>query len=136
MFATVLIHVTAVFAKLGMFFIIPRLHTVEQVRRFLERYRPYERVVDIILWVTGLLLCYFAKWQMMRQTWMIVSLLLYLLVFVLIRVVLTRSLMQISESKKLLAKEELSKLRISNWCVALIAVGLLGIISYLMTVRP
>lgn len=136
MFATVIIHVVAVFAKLGMFFVVPRLRTVEQVRYFLQKYRPYERVVDIVLWITGLLLCYFAKWQMMRQTWMIVSLILYLLVFVLIRVVLTRELVNISESKKLLATTELAKLRTSNWCVAVIAVALLGIISYLMTTRP
>lgn len=88
----IVVHVCAVIAKLRIFFVIPRLSTVAEVTRFLQRYRPFERTVDWILWITGAGLLYFASWQMLRQTWMIVSLVLYLLVFVMVRFALTKEL--------------------------------------------
>ena len=132
----IVVHVTAVLAKLTIFVIIPRLKTVDSVRRVLTKYRPYERTADTVLWVTGAGLVYFASWQMLRQTWMIASIILYLLVFLAIRFALTREMEKIAQSKKLLATEELKRLRTNNWCVATVAVAFLGLIGYLMLNKP
>lgn len=132
----IIIHVSAVLAKLSVFFAIPRLRTVEQVKLFLKKYRPFERSADWILWLTGAGLVYFASWQMMKQAWMIASIILYIIVFVLIRFALTKEMEKISDSKKLLAEAELKKLRVSNWCIGIIAVVFLGIIAYLMMTKP
>ncbi len=130
------VHVTAVLAKLSIFVMIPRLKTIEHVRSFLKKYRPFERGADWVLWITGLGLLYFASWKMLRQTWMIASIALYLLVFFFIRFALTRELQKIAGSKKLLAKDEFKRLRTNNWCVATLAVAFLGIIAYLMITKP
>lgn len=132
----IVVHVCAVVSKLSVFFVIPRLTSVQAVQGFLRKFRPYERGADWILWLTGAGLLYFASWQMLRQTWMIVSILLYLLVFVMIRYALMKELVKISNSKKLLATEELRKLRVNNWCVGIIAVILLGVIASLMMAKP
>lgn len=132
----IVVHVTAVLSKFSLFFAIPRLRSVEAVRGFLAKYRPFERAIDGVLWLTGALLIYFTSWQMLRQTWMIVAIALYLLVFVTIRVAITRVLRQIAGSKKLYAHDELKRLRTNNWCVGILAAVLLGIIAYLMMVKP
>lgn len=132
----IILHVTAVLAKLSVFFAIPRLRSVEQVTAFLRRYRPLERAADWILWLTGAALLYFTSWKMLRQTWMLASIFLYLLVFLLIRFALTKELHNIAASKKVLATAELAKLRVSNWCVGIIAIAFLGIIAYLMMTKP
>ncbi|WDL98213.1 DUF2269 family protein [Alicyclobacillus sp. ALC3] len=132
----IVVHVSAVIAKLGVFFRIPRLQSVAEVNGFLKRYKPYERTADWILWVTGAGLLYFASWQMLRQTWMIVSIGLYLLVFVMVRYALMKELEKIASSKKLLATDELKRLRINNWCVGIITVVLLGVIATLMMTKP
>lgn len=136
MILILILHIVAVLSKLTVFLVIPRLDSVASVRTFLVRYRPFERTADVVLWITGLLLLYFARWSMLRQTWMIVSIALYLLVFIAIRFGLTRELNRISDSKKLLATEELKRLRVNNWCVGLLAVGLLAVIAYLMMTQP
>ncbi|MDQ0189970.1 DUF2269 family protein [Alicyclobacillus cycloheptanicus] len=136
MIPLIVVHVVAVIAKLSVFFVIPRLANVEAVQGFLARYRPFERTADWILWITGAGLLYFASWQMLRQTWMIVSLALYLLVFVMIRYALMKELEKIANSKKLLAAEELRRLRVNNWCVGIISVVLLGVIASLMMTKP
>ena len=130
------LHIAAVLAKLSLFFAIPRLKSVEHVKAFLRRYRPFERSADVTLWVTGASLIYFASWKLLFQSWMLISLGLYLLVFLLIRFVLTRELRSIAQSKKLLAAEELGKLRVSNWCVGIIAAVFLAVIAYLMMTKP
>lgn len=132
----IVVHVSAVVAKLGVFFRIPRLQSVADVKTFLQRYKPYERTADLILWITGAGLIYFASWQMLRQTWMLVSIGLYLLVFVMVRYALMKELQKIGASKKLLATDELKKLRVNNWCVGIISVVLLGIIATLMMTKP
>ncbi len=132
----IVIHVSAVLAKLGIFFVIPRLNSVEQVRHFVERYRPVEKAADWILWLTGAGLVAFSSWHILLQTWMLVSIGLYLIVFLAVRFALTRELEKIAESKKLYARDELKKLRTNNWCVGILAVALLGIIAYLMMTQP
>ena len=132
----IVMHVTAVLSKFSLFFAIPRLKSVEAVKSFLAKYRPFERTADWILWITGAFLIYFSSWQLLRQSWMIVSLALYLLVFISIRFALTGYLRKIADSKKLYAHDELKRLRTNNWCVSIIAVVLLGIIAYLMMVKP
>lgn len=136
MIPLIVVHVSAVLSKFSLFFAIPRLKTVEGVQKFLAKYRPFERAIDAVLWITGALLIYFTSWQMLRQTWMIVALALYLFVFVSIRFALTRVLQGIADSKKVFAHEELARLRTNNWCVGILAVVLLGIIAYLMMVKP
>lgn len=132
----IVVHICAVVAKLSVFFRIPKLTNVESVQGFLRRFRPYERTADWTLWITGAGLLFFARWQMLRQTWMIVSIALYLLVFVMIRYALMKELEKISNSKKLLAADELRRLRVNNWCVGIIAVVLLGVIASLMMTKP
>lgn len=132
----IVVHIVAVLSKLTVFFAIPQLNSVDSVRRFTARYRPFERTADAVLWLTGGGLLYFASWSMLRQTWMIVSLALYLFVFLSIRYALTRELRKISDSKKLYAAEELRKLRTNNWCVGILAVVILGVIAYLMMAKP
>lgn len=132
----IIVHVTAVLSKLTLFVAIPRLKSVEHVRTFLRKYRPFERSADVVLWITGAGLIYFTSWRMLQQTWMLVAIALYLLVFVAIRFALTRELRNISQSKKQLASEELKRLRTNNWCVGIIAVVFLGIIAYLMMTKP
>jgi hypothetical protein len=132
----IVIHVSAVLAKLGVFFVIPRLNSVEQVRRFVQRYRPVEKTADWILWLTGAGLVAFTRWRILLQTWMLVSIGLYLIVFLAVRFALTRELENIAESKKLYARDELKRLRTNNWCVGILSVVLLGIIAYLMMTQP
>jgi hypothetical protein len=132
----IVIHVSAVLAKLGVFFVIPRLDSVEQVRRFVQRYRPVEKTADWILWLTGAGLVAFTSWRILLQTWMLVSIGLYLIVFLAVRFALTRELENIAESKKLYARDELKRLRTNNWCVGILSVVLLGIIAYLMMTQP
>jgi len=132
----IVVHVSAVLAKMSIFFAIPRLQSVDAVRRFRVRHRKFERVADAILWLTGVALLFFARWQMLRQTWMLVSIGLYILVFLAMRYALTKELEKISESKKKLAAEELKRLRTNNWCVAILAVVLLGVIAWLMMTKP
>lgn len=136
MIVLIVVHVTAVLAKLSIFVMIPRLQDVQQVRDTLVRYKPFERIADWILWLTGAGLLYFASWQMLKQAWMFISIALYLLVFIAIRFALTREMEKISQSKKLYARDELKRLRTNNWCVATTAVGLLGVIAYLMVNKP
>ncbi|MDP9727602.1 DUF2269 family protein [Alicyclobacillus tolerans] len=130
------VHLIAVCSKLTIFFAIPRLRSVAGVTRFIQRYRPFETTANILLWITGGLLVLFSSLKMLEQAWMIISLLLYLLVFVAIRYGLFRELQKISDSRKILAEAELKRLRVSNWCIGILAVALLAIIAYLMSVQP
>lgn len=132
----IVVHVSAVLAKMSVFFVVPKLQNVEQVRDFLRRYRPFERAANWVLWLTGLSLLWLFNFRMLRQTWMIVSLALYLLVFVTIRYGLMRELHKISASKKLMAGDELRRVRVNNWCVGIISVVLLGVIASLMMSKP
>jgi hypothetical protein len=62
--------------------------------------------------------------------------LLYILLFVIIRAVMFRRLRLIAENRKMFAREELQILRTESWCVAIVAVGLLGGIGFLMATKP
>lgn len=132
----IVIHVMAVISKLSLFFIVPRLHSVEQVRHFIQRYKPFERGANWVLWITGAGLLFLARWKILMETWMLVSIGLYLLVFFFIKFALIRELEKVADSKKLLAVSELGRLRVNNWCVGILSVVLLGVIAYLMMAKP
>jgi uncharacterized membrane protein SirB2 len=134
--ALIIVHVVAVLLKLALFFIIPRLANVDEVRNFLKRWRPVQRAADWVLWITGAGLLAFTDWRLLKQTWMLVSIALYLLVFVLIRVALMKELENVAASKKRFAVDEVRRLRTNNWCVGLVSAGLLGVIAYLMITKP
>lgn len=136
MVVLIAVHVVAVMSKLSLFVAVPRLRTVDEVQHFLKRYKPFEKTANWILWITGAGLLYFASWRMLEQTWMLVSIGLYLLVFFFIRFALMRELEKIADSKKLLAATELGKLRVNNWCVGILSVVLLAVIAYLMMTKP
>jgi hypothetical protein len=132
----IVVHVGAVLAKLSVFFVVPRLDSVERVKAFIQRFRPVERTADWILWITGAGLLACTSWRMLMQTWMLVSIGLYVIVFLTVRFALTKELENIANSKKLYARDELKKLRTNNWCVGILSVVLLGIIAYLMMTKP
>ncbi|GMA49599.1 hypothetical protein GCM10025857_09560 [Alicyclobacillus contaminans] len=131
-----IVHIGAVLTKLSVFFVVPRLDSVERVRSFIRRFRPVERTSDALLWITGAGLIAFTSWRMLLQPWMLASIALYIVVFLAVRFALTKELEQIAASKKLYARDELKKLRTNNWCVGILAVVLLGIIAYLMMTKP
>lgn len=132
----IVVHVIAVLSKLSLFVAVPRLKSVEQVKAFMAKYRPFERTANWVLWITGVGLLYFASWRMLMQTWMWVSIVLYLLVFFFMKFALLKELEKIADSRKLLAATELGKLRVNNWCVGILSIVLLGVIAYLMMTKP
>jgi hypothetical protein len=132
----IVVHVIAVLSKLSLFVAVPRLNSVDQVKIFMARYRPFEKTANWVLWITGAGLLYFASWRMLMQTWMWVSIALYLLVFFFMKFALLKELEKIADSRKLLAVAELGKLRINNWCVGILSVVLLGVIAFLMMTKP
>jgi hypothetical protein len=132
---TIIIHILAVICKLGIFVLVPRVDSVAAAEGLIARYKPYERTFDWVLWITGAALLLFAR-VLLSKPWMLVSIALYTLVFILIRVAVWGSLTKVAASKKRFAREEISKLKTNNWCVALVVVGLLAVIAYLMMAKP
>ena len=132
----IVVHVGAVLAKLSVFFVVPRLTVWNASKRsssgsdrWKERPTGFCGSPE-----PGLLAC--TSWRMLMQTWMLVSIGLYIIVFLAVRFALTKELENIANSKKLYAREELKKLRTNNWCVGILSVVLLGIIAYLMMTKP
>jgi len=132
----ILIHITAVLSKLRIFIAVPKLKSVQEVQSFMSKYKPYERIADWILWLSGIGLLYFAGWKMLIQPWMLISIGLYLIVFIAIRFALINELNKVGTSQKVYANDELKRLRTNNWCVGILAIAFLGIIAYLMMTKP
>jgi hypothetical protein len=130
------VHVATVAVKLAVLFYIPRLKDVAQIQQFLGKYKKMDRWTDYSLWVTGILLFATTSWRLLLQRWLLLSMLIYSLVFVLIKVVLIRRLEWISSSRKIYAKAEIGKLQFENWCVGIVIVFLMLSIGALMMTKP
>lgn len=131
-----IVHLTAVAAKLTLFPFIPRLRDVKSVRAFYKWYRPLDRAANWTLWLTGILLVAVTSWKLLLQMWLLVSILLYIVVFLAIRMILVRRLKLIADSQKVLAHDELKLFRTETACVVVLVLGLLGAIGYMMVNKP
>ncbi|WP_047151054.1 DUF2269 family protein [Aneurinibacillus tyrosinisolvens] len=129
-------HLLAVAAKLAVLFLIPGLKSVEQTKRFLGIYRKTDRYADIVLWATGLGFFFVTSFQYLMQMWMLVSMLLYMFVFYMLKRFLMRGLTEVAESKKLHAEKELKSLRFQNLCVGLFSIFIMGCIAFMMITKP
>lgn len=137
MFYVVLtLHLLAVTAKLAVLFLIPRLKDVEQTKRFLVFYRKLDLTADIALWGTGLAFFFVTSFQYLMQMWLIVSMLLYMFVFYMLKRFLMRGLKEVANSRKVHAEKELKSLRFQNVCVGLFSLFLMGCIAFMMMNKP
>ncbi|MFT9846142.1 hypothetical protein [Aneurinibacillus sp. REN35] len=130
------LHLLAVTAKLAVLFLIPRLKDVEQTKRFLVFYRKLDWTADIALWVTGLAFFFVTSFQYLMQMWLIVSMLLYMFVFYMLKRFLMRGLKEVANSRKVHAEKELKSLRFQNVCVGLFSLFLMGCIAFMMMNKP
>jgi hypothetical protein len=130
------LHGLAVLVKLGLLIYIPFLKDVAHVQSFLARYRKIDRAADLSLWATGAGMLFATSWTLFLQTWLLLSIFLYILVFLLIKKVLLKRLQAIAESKKIYARDEFRTLRTENLCVSLVIVALLASIGTMMVTKP
>ncbi|BAU28004.1 hypothetical protein DFP93_10179 [Aneurinibacillus soli] len=135
-YAVLTLHLVAVVSKLAILFFIPRLKTVEQVRRLYTAYRKWDIVADVLLWATGLAFFFVTSFAFLLQWWLIVSMLLYTFVFYLLKRFLMRGLAEVAESRKVFADKELKSLRFQNVCVGIFSVFLIGCIGVMMMTKP
>lgn len=129
-------HLVTVFYKLAVLFRIPKLADVPQIKDFLTRFKKKERLTDYVLWATGAGLFLVTSIKLLLSMWMLVSMLLYTLIFLLIKFVIIRRLELIVKTKKVKAPDEIRTLRFENTCVSVLIVALLGGIGYLMMTKP
>lgn len=134
-YLTLTLHLLAVFAKLGLLFVIPGLKNVAQVQTFLGKYKKFDAAANWTLWVTGGLLVV-ANFRLLFQMWLLVSMLIYMVVFWVIKRVALQGMQEIAASNKIHAHEELRKLRFSNWCAIVVVFVLLMSIGTLMMTKP
>jgi hypothetical protein len=130
------LHLLAVASKLVVLFLIPRLKNVEQTKRFLVKYKKIDLAADIVLWTTGLAFFFVTSFAYLMQMWMLVSMLLYMFVFYMLKRFLMRGLKEVAESQKIHAEKELKSLRFQNVCVGIFSVFLIGCIGVLMMTKP
>lgn len=129
-------HLFAVTVKLGLLFLIPRLQNVTQVQSFLFKYKKWDSAANWLLWLTGAAMVFTTSLEYLLQMWLLVSMLLYMLVFWIVKKVVMRGLQQVATSKKVHAHEELKKLRFENLCVIVTVFGLLAAIGTIMMTKP
>ncbi|MDI3328622.1 MAG: DUF2269 family protein [Alicyclobacillaceae bacterium] len=129
-------HLGAVAVKLAVLFYVPRLKDVRQIRAFLGTYRRLDWITDWVLWLTGAGFFFVTSWEYLLQLWLLVSMLIYLLIFIMIKKVVIGGMQRIAQTKKLHAYEEVSRLRFENLCTGVAVAGLLGMIAYLMITKP
>ncbi|WP_018133161.1 hypothetical protein [Effusibacillus pohliae] len=129
------LHLAAVACKLGLLFMIPRLKNVAQVQSFLAKYKKFDSAANWTLWLTGgaMLL---TNIRLLFQMWLLVSMLIYMAVFWIIKRVALRGMEEVAASKKIHAHEELRKLRIENLCATVVVFILLMSIGTLMMTKP
>lgn len=130
------VHLAAVAGKLSIFVAVARVRDVPGVQRFFALYKKIDRLANWTMWITGALLLVVTSWRYLLQVWLLASMLLYVLLFVIIRAVLFRRLRLIADSKKVFARDEIKQLHFESWCVLTTAVALLGGIGYLMVHKP
>lgn len=129
-------HLAAVFVKLAVLFYIPRLKDVESIRKFLGTYKKIDRFADYFLWATGIGMILVTSIEMLLQVWLLVSMFLYMLIFMIVKRVIVRRMEKILASNKLYARDEIKTLRFENWCVIVSAIILLGAIGTMMMTKP
>jgi hypothetical protein len=129
-------HLVTVFYKLAILFRIPKLENVPQIKEFLSRFKKRERITDYVLWASGASLFLVTSIKLLLSMWMLVSMLLYTLIFLLIKFVIIRRLELIVKTKKVSAPDEIKTLRFENTCVTFLIVAILGGIGYLMMSKP
>lgn len=129
-------HLFAVTIKLGLLFLIPRLQDVAQVQAFLGKYTKWDSIANWLLWLTGGAMVLTTSLEYLLQLWLLVSMLLYMIVFWIVKRVVLRSLQQVAASKKVHAHEEMKRLRFENLCVTFTVFGLLAAIGTLMMTKP
>jgi hypothetical protein len=129
-------HILTVCYKLAILFRVPKLENVSQIKEFLTKFKKKERMTDYVLWATGAGLFLVTSIKLLLNLWMLVSMLLYTLIFLMIKYVIIRRLELIVKSKKIYAPDEIKTLRFENTCVAVVIVGILGGIGYLMMTKP
>lgn len=130
------LHLLAVIGKLAILFVIPRLKSAEQAQRTLNSYKKMDIWLETLLWSTGLGFFFVSSFAYLMQLWMIVSMLLYVLAFYIVKRILLRGLQNVVDSGKVFAEKELRTLRVQNGCVAIFILCSLAGIGYLMVVKP
>lgn len=130
------IHMLAVALKLVVLFMIPRIKDVEQAKRFIHTYRKIDISADVVLWSTGLGFFFVTTFEYLLQPWMLISMLIYTLIFYAMKKILMRGVQRVAESGKLYAEKEIKELRTQNVCVAIFIVASLAGIGYLMVNKP
>jgi Zn-dependent protease with chaperone function len=137
MFYTILVlHLLAVSAKLIVLLKIPRLKNAEQTKQFLQSYRKWDITADVMIWITGLSFFFVTTFAYLMQTWLLVSMFLYMLIFFVMKKVLIRGLNKVVDSGKVHAETELKTLRVQNVCIAVFMLASLAGIGYLMATKP
>ncbi|GAX88944.1 hypothetical protein [Effusibacillus lacus] len=134
-YVTLALHLLAVAFKLLLLFMIPRLKNVAQVQDFLVKYKKMDSAANRTLWLTGGAMI-LANYRLLFQMWLLVSMLIYMVIFWIIKQVALKGMEEVAASKKIHAREELRKLRISNWCAIIIVFILLMSIGTLMMTKP
>lgn len=129
-------HLIAVLIKLGVLFYIPTLKDVTQIKSFLGVYKKIDRWADIVLWASGAGMVLATSWRLLLQMWLLVSMLIYVLIFYIIKRVVLRRMEKIVASNKVFARDEIKTLRFENYCVIIASVILFGAIGTLMMTKP
>jgi uncharacterized membrane protein SirB2 len=129
-------HLLAVVIKLGVLFYIPTLKNVAAIEKFLATYKKIDRYADISLWISGAGLVLSTSIYLLTEMWLLVSMLLYTLIFYIIKRVILRRMESIIATNKVHAREEIRQLRFENVCVIITALGLFGAIGALMVNKP
>ncbi|MCX7570504.1 hypothetical protein OS242_11075 [Tumebacillus sp. DT12] len=129
-------HLLAVVVKLGVLFYIPALKDVEHVKGFLGTYKKIDRIANYTLWATGFGMVAVTSIQLLFQLWLLASMLIYTLIFYIIKRVIMGRMQKIVESNKVFDREGLKTLRVENYCVIVVSVGLFLAIGGLMMTKP
>ncbi|ARU59881.1 hypothetical protein CBW65_01515 [Tumebacillus avium] len=130
------IHLLAVVIKLGVLFYIPALKDVAQIQAFLGKYKMIDRYANYSLWATGLGMVAVTSLELLFQMWLLVSMLLYTLIFYIIKRVVMGRMEKIIASNKVYARDEIRTLKVENYCVIVVSVGLFLAIGGLMMTKP
>ncbi|ASS74362.1 hypothetical protein CIG75_04770 [Tumebacillus algifaecis] len=129
-------HLLAVVIKLGVLFYIPALKNVAQIQSFHSKYKMIDRYANYSLWASGFGMVLVTSIQMLFQMWLLVSMLLYTLIFYIIKRVVMGRMEKIIATNKVHAHEEIRTLKVENYCVIIVSIGLFLAIGGLMMTKP
>ncbi|BCJ86787.1 hypothetical protein [Effusibacillus dendaii] len=130
------IHLSAVAFKLALLFRIPRLKNKSAVQAFLVTYKKWDAYANWSLWITGAAMVFTTSLKMLLQPWLQISILIYVLIFWLIKIFVVKSMEEVAASKKVSAIEEMRLLRFQNLCVGITVFVLLMSIGTMMMTKP